>query len=519
MTKKNGKLSGAAAAVLLLVAATGLHADPLFTGVSPQSEATRGIYASDADNYMSVRDYVNMDFTRWWSVLSYKRQVIARDSGFPIEQGNGTQLAQIGFATRFGDLYMGLSYMGNGWKQFGRVGITGNIYRYTEDTIDGRTWKVYPGSRPPELYDRYELRNEAALLFGIADMGFKLYYSSNYQENKQSDIAAGTPGNYNFYKSYEEEYGAINPGLVWGMTRDLIPGRGIKPEVRLDLNFIRNGIKQEDYDQTTFESVGMYVRRSQNRFVPGLNVGLGGFTLVTVDDFNFKVDLDYGIKMYFYDGEYSYMDAGGKYQIKSLKGGLSDLDSGSSAKLHEASQTTHTLTPSLKTEWSGDRLGLAARLGLNMSFDNKTDTGKTLKGGSTDGSLVKQGTTDTTTEFHFTPELDLAMQWSIIPEKLFLNAGGEINFFGLVSKTVDRKMYDNDDEEKDRGSYRIENVFFPASTKLYLGTTFNFTPHIELQSSLGVLSNNSVSVFSTSLDVDGNGGFFNFCNILLTVKF
>jgi hypothetical protein len=518
MTKKNGKLS-VAATVLLLVAAGVVYADPLFTGISPQSEATRGIFSSDADNFLSVRDYANMDFAKWWSVVSYKRQVIARDSGFPIEQGNGTELAQLGFATRFGGLYMGLSYMGNGWKQFGRVGITSNIYRYTEQTIGEKTWKVFPGSRPPELYERYELRNEASLLLGIADMGFKLYYSSNYQGNKQSDIAVGTPGNYMFFKNYEEEYGNINPGLVWGMTRNLIPSRGIKPEVRLDLNFIRTSIKQEDYDQNTFESIGMYVRRSQNRFVPGLNVGLGGFTLTSVDNFNLKVDLDYGIKLYFYDNEYSYMGDDGKYHIKSLKGGQSDIDSGSSNKLHETNQTTHTLTPALKTDWSGNRMGLAAVLSLNMGFDNRIDTGKTIKEGSTDGSLVKQGFTDASTEFHFKPELDLAMRWSIVPERLFLNAGGGISFFELVLRALDRQMYDDDVENKDRGYNQRQNIFYPASTKLYLSTTFNLTPNIELQSSLGVLSNNSVSVFNANLDEDGNGGFFNFFNILLTVKF
>jgi hypothetical protein len=121
--------------------------------------------------------------------------------------------------------------------------------------------------------------------------------------------------------------------------------------------------------------------------------------------------------------------------------------------------------------------------------------------------LVKQGFTDASTEFHFKPELDLAMRWAIVLERLFLNAGGEISFLELVLRTLDWHLYDNDVENEVQSSKQIENSNYPAVTRLYLGATFNPTANIELQSSLGVLANNSVSVFNSSVDNAGNGDF------------
>jgi hypothetical protein len=407
-----------------------------------------------------------------------------------------------------------------------------NIYSYTEEKSDPfgsgeKTWKIFSG-HPSLGYKENRNHNEAALLFGIADMGFKVYFGTNYQENSQSDfILTSNPGRY--YKSYEEQIGHINPGIVWGMTRALIPGRGIKPVVRVDLNFLRYNIKQEDYDATG-KTAGMYVRRSENRFIPGLNLATDDFTLVRVNNVSLNIDLDYDIKVHFYDNEYSYLDANGKYKIKTLQGGKVGASTESSSEFSDINQIQNSLTPKINVRWSGDRLGLFAGLYLAMSADVETQTGKGLKPGSTDGSLVKSGFDVTTTVYSLNPEFNLAMQWAIVPERLFLNTGCAIRVFKITSSTEDKKSYAGDVEDETKKDKVINNEFGNASTNLYLGVTFNFTKNLALQAALGVDSNNSVNVFrsdarfSTNDPSDPNyrnltGGLFNFANILVTLQF
>jgi hypothetical protein len=519
MTKKNGSVL--VAAILLL--AVRVYADPQFSVASPQGDVTLGKFESDADYFMSARNYTNMGFDKVFSLVSYKRQTTASIGNAKTYYAN---LAQLGFATRVGKLYMGMSYIGNALLDFGSINQGKNTYSYTEKKAvfpggGEKTWKVF-SENPVLNYAQNAINNEAALLFGIADMGFKVYFATNYQENSQSDFFS-TNNATELYKNYDEQIGHINPGLVWGMAREIIPGRGLKPEVKLDLNFFRWNIKLEKYeaDGTTR---GMYVSRSENRFIPGFNLSTGDFTLARVNDLSMNIGLDYGIKLYLYDNEYSYPDANGKYQIKRLQGGrVGFLSLASSADFYDINQVYNSLTPKIGARWSGERLGLFAGLNLAMSIDDTTQTRKNLKQGSTDGSLVKDGEDKKTTKFSFNPEFNLAMQWAIVPERLFLNTGCKIRILEVSSETGDKKVYaDGVEVETDRDKV-ISNVFNYSSTRLYLGVTFNITSNLDLQAALGV-DNNSVNVFRSDIaiaqgDDRASGGLFSLANILLTLHY
>ena len=513
MTQKIGKLPLAAAAVVLVLIAGKLYAEPLFGTSSPQGDVTLGKFESDADNYMSVRNYANMDFGKWWSVISYKAYL---DSPTP----NSSDLVQVGFATRIGGLYAGLSYNGNGWKDLGSLrGAGDNINTYTQETISGKTWKVFDIA-PQPLLGFYGLRNEAALLLGFADMGLKLYYASNYQSNTQADYAVRESGGLKYYKSWQEECGHINPGITWGMSRELLPGRGIKPQVNIDLDLIRDNQAQEEFADASDPQLGTKGKQiifSNNAFIPGINLGLGGFSLTRVNNFSLDLDLDYGIKMYFYDNEYSYADSNSKYQIKRLQGGRVR----NSSQFADIFEIQHALSPSINAGWSGDRLGLALKLGVLMTSYTKTETFKALKPDIngiplTDGSIVKHADDDKITEYTLEPAIDLAMQWAIVPSRLFLNAGGKLSVFKIISNTLDRYVYEYGD--LDRTKIEVTNTFYSASTNLFLGLTFNLSPNLELQAALGVGSNNDINVFNSSFS-NLTGGFLNFGNILVTLKF
>jgi len=507
-----------AIAILLALIAGRLYADPQMNTSSPQSDMTRGKIESDADYFMSVRNYANMDFDKWWGAVSYKTQ-------FGDKIMANSEFAQIGFATRFGGLYTALSYRGNGFRDFGKwPGAGSSVYSHSEKTENGRTWKVFDSMPVLGSYANSNIRNEASVLLGLADMGFGLYFASDYQSSIVDDYIVG---NF-YYKSLRQEYGHINPGITWGMTRDLIPGRGIKPQVTVDLDFYRQLQMKEDFtDNTnpTIGSSGTQIEVSQNRFIPGLNLGMGAITLAKVDNFSLDVDLDYGVKLYLYENDYSYQDDAGKFQVKTLKGG-SKLLGGTIAEIF---QIGHSLTPSINAGWSGDRLRLGCRLSVPMTVSTTNQTDKTLKPDSTDGSLIKNGYDSITTNYTLKPVLDLAMQWEIVPSRLFLNAGGKLSVFEAYFNTVEKAYYENDVENKtgnfDRGKY-IENIFLPAETTLYLGVTFNLTANIELQAALGMDSNNNINVFYNSFSTDnrnrpggGTGGFINFGNILVALKY
>jgi hypothetical protein len=513
--KKNGKLLIAAAVMALAV--DGLYADPLTNTSSPQSDVTRGKSESNADYFMSVRNYANMDFDKWWGAIAYKVHIGEKTY-------SSNELAQLGFATRFGSLYTALSYRGSGWRDFGSwFGSAPSVHSYTEKTIDGKTWKVFD-SEPNLDTTNYRLRNEADVLLGFADMGFKLYYVSNHQSNSAADYVVGTT----YYKSLQEGYGHINPGIAWGMTRALIPGRGIKPQINIDLDFCREYRMHEEFtnpnrdplDPNPYdpgESRGTQILFSNNRFIPGIDIGMGAFTLTTVDNFSLDVDLDYGIKLHLYENDYTYQDAAGKYQIKTLSGGRLHRDAG----IADIFEINHSLTPSISADWSGDRLRLACRLGLPMTAYIKNEMSKSLNPAGTDGSLVKTGDSRTT-EYTLKPMLDLAMQWEIVPSRLFLNAGGALGIFEATFNTVDKKYYVNgvvDETNPQRGKQRY-NRFEPAATNLYLGVTFFLIPNMELQAALGVGSNNNINVFDTGFNnTNGRGGLINFGNILVSLKF
>ena len=506
-----------AAAVFILLTAGNLQAAPQYISISPQNDATLGRFESDADYYNNVRNYNNMDFAKWWGVVSYQRQRL-----------ESPHLAQLGFAARIGNLFTSFSYRGNGFLEFGSMSGGTNINTYNEQTIDGRTWKIFSAS--PELDTGYlnsgGYRNEAHMMFGIADMGFLIYYASNFQKNNQEDYAISTGGsNLSYYKSYSEQYGSINPGIIWGMTKEIIPGRGVKPQVNIDLDFRRFNKLREDFwdpENPDYDDIkGKQIDRSENVFVPSIDLGLYGFNLFSKNNFSLGMDISYGLKLFFYKNDYSYENDRGYFEVNTLKGGY--VYGLSMAR--EIKEREHTITPFLGASWKGDRLGLVGRIGLPMTI-HRTDqaTLRILTDGT--GSLQKHGTSQDITEFSFIPRFELAMQWEIIPSRLSLNAGARLRVFLAEIKSEDRKVFNNGEENPDDDYNEIfkENRFNTAGTNLYIGLTFNITKNLELQAAMGVDSGNNLNVFGTNFtsgtsDSGSSGGLINFGNILLALKF
>ncbi|MCL2762876.1 MAG: hypothetical protein FWD36_06710 [Treponema sp.] len=526
--------------ILLLVMGWTIHASPVLI-TSPQSQATAGQFGSDADNLLSTRYYNYIDFNQFFSVVSYTAGVTGET--FPAGRYSPAEAAKLGVAARFGDLYTALYYGGNAWEYLGFMSPGRSMFDYTVQDINGKTMKIYQGL--PFLNENNVPRNynETALLIGIADMGFRLSYVHTLQSVKlNEDFATGIGSHYEFYEYYKNsrfELGHINPGIAWGMARDLIPGKGIRPELKVDLDFFRNVMESEMYkkDYNTFpaevlrETKGREIFRSQNTFSLGINAAAGGFTLRQKDGFRLGTDLEYGFNFSTPLGnEYSYPVAEdefgeGTYRTKKLDPGYDFRTSGN--VFNKINKTTHTVTPSMGVSWEGDNIKLSSRFGLGITIAEEKKEELTFRAGnimetSGDGKYVKNNKSTDLSSFSFEPTLDLGMQWTIIPDTLFLNAGSKISFGNPYWVTEETKDYAlgtlKKSSEKNIRNTEATTVSQTdgAKTVLSLGLTFRLYEHVEFQAVCGVISGqNNVNMFK----FDAGDGFFNFANILLSVRF
>ncbi|MDR1870233.1 MAG: hypothetical protein LBQ82_09660 [Treponema sp.] len=496
---------------------------------SPQNEATQGRFRSAADDFIRPDSYKSTGIESWFAMTSFK----SIDS---LNVGAGKQISE---------LYFGAYYGGSGWG-----GIKDN--KYTEGTTEwideAEKAGVIQYDGLPELGNP---KNRFAILVGIANMGFRLSFFTDHQSFSGEDFEVknydnATPPQYidsDFYKSYESAKGSLEPEIVWSFSKDLFPKYGIRPWAAFKMNFYRDYSKDDLYGYNSGEAKVTYddvkIDHSLNVTVPAFNLGLGGFTIYNQNDFKFSADLEYGLVMAIYSNEYSYLDANEKYQIGTIKGlygkpiDPKDLSKGYDEYYTENSYSKHFITPSVSGSWSGENLGLKFKLGFGLTFssdevmekDLSNDTDKRRK-----GTLVNKGTETIKSVIGFSPKLELAAQWWIVP-KLALNIGGAINIdierttteteeYGVVDKVEGKKI-------KDSAIKTVKTEYGKPGNgnKLSLGVTLKPAEYLIFEVSSGVTfdydakedkgkNNNDISVFES-----GEDGLLFFYSVLVSLKF
>jgi hypothetical protein len=485
---KNTKVLGLAAALALSLIAAGNLAAQTIT--SPTSSSTLGRYRSAADDFIRTDSYTAVKMDKWFGFASY-----------------ANNNAALGYATKAGDLYLAVNYVGTLW---------GNLWNNTaaEREVDAwgtgnyKTWKSYNA-----LSFTGNPNNNIGVLIGAAGMGFRVFFTSTHQAFKESDIANTVTGGNpptTYYKSYETDRGRIAPQLEWAMTKGLI-AQGIQPKVTVNLNIVRDYAKVEEYTAAN-TSNGGNVTNSQNYFNPTLAAGLGGFTLYNQNGFKGAVDLEYGLDLRLYDNEYSYQDANSKWHIEKIKGTWN----GSNAV--EKTYMQNTVTPSLSGSWSKDKIGLKAKLNLPLTFRSETSVAQGMRA---DGSLEKNGDDASTSYIGFTPRLDMALQYKIIPNRLTLNAGGRIQTTAIGVTTVKSETYTNGSAVPHSAKKTTAPAFGDGTaTGLFAGFTWNLTDNVSLDASTGFNTANSskgshaLNMFDTS-----DNAFLRFSSILVALKF
>jgi len=457
---------------------------------SPQSAATEGRYRSNADDFIRPDTHSGVKFNKWFGITAF------------MEDENFNPLATIGFAAKANDLYIGAFYSGNFWAGIPANNYTEQMYTTGNEPAGGSANKTY------NVYNFINISsqsvNNVAVLFGFADMGLRLTYRTNHLLFNKSDIVTGNQ----LYKSYKAENGYIAPQIAWAFSKDLVSGKGIRPYVTLDLFFDRSYQKTETSGVDANGNTGERVQRSANVFSPALGLGLGGYHFYNQDGFRGSFDVDYTISLNLYNNEYSYVQ-GGQYKTGKFAGTFNP----GTFPFVERSYFTNTLTPSVAGSWSKERLALRFKLNLPLTL--------TVEGASTmavDGSdLIKSGNSDKTTSFTLRPDIRLAMQYKIVPDRLTLNAGARIQASAFTLETVDHDYYNAAGEKVTPLTTKIHRNAFGSgiASRFHIGPTFYFTENFWVESNTGVSNaygDNAVEIFAA-------GGLFSFGSILVCLKF
>ena len=501
--------------ILILAMATVAFAQMGAPGgwVSPQSTATEGRYRSTADNFIRPDAYAGVSFNNWFGMTSYAA------AGNP-----GT--AHLGFATRAGKgedgtggVYVAGYYGGTFWRNYPNI-------TYTEQHNDWLSEKDKSGVK---IYNDIPSisgvpNNNVALLLGVADMGFRLSLTSTHRSIKDENFVYNDGSSDQYYKSYEEEAGAISPQLAWSMAKDLT-SNGIRPYFALDLDFNKNYKKYETYEDAAGDEKWVanneIIGLSNNFTLTRIRTGLGGYTIVNKNGFRSSVDLDYDLRLTGYDNDYNYDDKDGNTKVKTGFNGTVSMSGSNPPTLTERSDTSHTIIPSIAGQWSGSGVALRFKLNLNVGLSNSTQSNMGFKVDSFDGALVKEED-KTVSTISFNPDLRLAAQWRIVP-KLTLNLGGRIDLNSIVRTTTEGKYYDGEGKEVEKSSYKTiktENAMVDVSgssesrirNTLATGVTFNVTDNMTFEAATGA-SNGTASVFQAP------GGLFHFTNLLVSLRF
>jgi hypothetical protein len=489
MNMKSRRIFVLATALLLsMIAVSGLWAQR--TGpdhgdnVSPTNFGTSGRYKSSIDDFIQPQDYLNLKLNNWFGYAAF---------GNPGNSAPNLGTPRLGFAKQINNIYVGLYYSGNFWGGFNNFAST----EKTETTFFGNDKSINEYTIPASLTNP---DNSGAVIIGVANMGFRLGFSSTFDTfNKSETLTDGT----DFYKSYVLETGNLVPQLKWGMAKDLLP-QGIKPYATVTLGFERDNIKYEKYTSAT-DTSGDTVAKSANILHPVFDVGLGGFTFYNQDGVKAAADLDYKLDISAWDdNEYSYLD-GAKNKTKKITG---TFNGGTTAT--ERSKILNSIVPSASVSWSSGNLGVKAKLRTTFDITNDKSTAMNIKA---DGGLEKNGSDIITDTFAFTPRLDLGLQYKVVPNKLTLNVGGRIAR-PITSTTTDTKVYAAGNETKNAATKEVSTNFGSFTYRLYTGATFNFTDNVAVEAVTGI--NSGVDVFATAT---GTNGLLNFGSLAFSLKF
>jgi len=314
-----------AAMVLAMPAAAQNAVEELGPLESNTYKATSGIFGNDVDNYMDVHAYSDVELEKWFGFLTGKPLYIEgqesidwiKPEGFLLDKGDDqatppvyygpadrknwqdwqasgklednpvTGLISLGYARKFGSIYLGVWYQGN------VVQVTGG--NSTKTTSISPTYDAYKELAQTEETTTYNeswinSSNQIEFLVGVAGQGIKVgFYESLYNnahkgaawrlgkpyyvdtngeitdtdtdtfyqnphgiekvESRKTDLKNGTVYYENATDKFYTKGGYIKPYIGWG-TNVSIGEHGLRPYANFGLTF-KNDKKADNWSNYT----------------------------------------------------------------------------------------------------------------------------------------------------------------------------------------------------------------------------------------------------------------------------
>jgi len=452
---------------------------PLAAQTSNQKTATAGVFSTDVDNYMSVKNFDKVNFERWFGFFG-------GDAG-----GN----VKAGYATNLGSIYLGGFYTG-------RIIDTGTDETKTRTTTwDENLQQQLTQTDETEYYKGEEKKhgddyrpygwtntdNNISAFIGVAGMGIKLGFYEKLKtantpfniariswepnpntgewepkakDTSTSQVTKNEDGSITYYGSkdsvndsinYEESYGVMNPYLQWGMkinAGDYV----LAPRISGSVNINRSYIIDEYYINGHTELDGKIVgekeiwRKSDNRGYVGLDIGVGADFYLRDTTF---IGIDYTIGLNFFGQDYS-----GAGKSGTIKGTLwSDAESKTIEyfdrtykynKLEvgatEREKISHRIIPSF---WNTNvvrenlKVGTLVRVPITIGSETTNDYKDRYYTEETTylDAILSSGNTNTVIEEHeaglkvekstfdIAPTIGIGASYAMVPDKFTVNAG------------------------------------------------------------------------------------------------
>ena len=471
---------------------------------SPTSTATMGLFQSPADYFINTSLFPKAEVENWFSYASF------------YEDFNVT----MGYARRFGGIYVGLYYGGTLFRGLNDTQFT---ERTIEDSSDrSKDIRFYTDADPDPVSnvlrtDKYN-DNRFAVLIGLGRMGFRFSFATNYDSFSGNDLAFLSAPTV-IYSEYIKADGWFSPQIQWGLTQPLL-ARGIKPVITFELGFARHFERFTMYEfPSEWSGTGENTIYSQNFVQPRLDIGLGGYTLTETERFTFEADLGYNLLFRTFNNNFSWTSDGINFDTKPIKGFNSPPPEGAPPAppgtlfLTERGYSRQNLIPSITAEFTGsDRIAMKARLHLQFGLGTERITNMF----NDEGHLEKHGDDLSTIRFSFQTGLSLGMQYQLLPGRLILNAGGTIQAAEIAVKTGSVDVYDMDTKEGDTTVTRTTTCSPSAVSGLFAGVTWRLTNFFTLEGLTGIAGANEANLFGFDSDTD-NLTFIT--QILATLKF
>jgi len=452
--------------MLLIIATTGVWAvditDVKDKPESPTNDATAGLASSEADQFMNVLDWGQVKFDKVFTYMGFK-------------QGTTNEI-DLGAAFKAGPVYVSSWYEGD----LGILNVTRNKNVTTTLTPYDGTVANTNTVETTGLSKSHNAAHKFAALVGFGNIGINLGYNrkGNNQYGKyfggvltnNDSVTTNTNSNYTDKIEYDprgfNKAAKHTPFVGFGMNLNL--GKlSLSPTASFAVEIDEKS--EKGFKTTTTKGDGKYsivkeATGNENKSDATIGImGGAGVLLGLGDSLNSTFELGYNFRVNAYNKTYKAAD-GTKHKFKgsytitmdkhnddynNTTGGQHVITTDFQANFTKRSYFKNTLNLGYTMQKDFERFSFLAsfKAPITLSFETAAKENKNTQVIKTthidpsksydDNTYTKVVTspveTTKTTTIRINPELDLALSYAAVPNKLKLNIGTNIKFFGKDS--------------------------------------------------------------------------------------